>query len=385
MAQQFETTLQQLQANLGSSHPIVALYNATCDFVANLLRQPFVPRSSAIRQLDNFVNSRNCGSVLVYAPAGFGKTTLLTRWGLGLLERKLGTWEQAKGDGDRVLVIHFFSRAPEFLGMASNPSIAFAHLLAQIFVIGEAQWIRQEFHPTIHPLQEGKSLDEPKFSPTQRLWEGESPDEPKFSIPETQNERASLLCETVANLKLREGKKLLILIDGIDEADEPFPSPFPDQLPEGVFVILSARWDGQSEMPYLRGWKFDEQVELTLMDEREIANWLECYGSGELKAMSKDEKLVATLKQRTDGLPLFLRFVLDELAEKVKFGETVSAFEVPKGFSAYIREQVQRIAASSWDGIPLMDLIALLSVAKGAIRQDEVAQVLNMSIEALSH
>ncbi len=344
MRRNFEAILHWLQLSLGSSHPIVALYGATQNFVANLLQQPFVPRLSAVSQLENFVNSRSCGSVLVYAPAGFGKTTLVTNW--------------IFSTGDWASVMHFFSRAPEFFGLASNPSVAFAHLLAQIFATSEIQGFKLE---------------------------GESPDEPKFSIPETQNERASLLCETIANLKLPSDKRLLILLDGIDEADEPFPSPFPDQLPKGVFVVVSARWDGQSEMPYLRGWKFDERIELSLMDESEIAEWLKCYGSGELKAMSEDEKIVATLKQATDGLPLFLRFVLDELAEKVRLGEMVSAFEVPKGFSAYICEQVQRIVTSSWDGVPLVDLVALLSIAKGTIRQDEIAQVLNMPLQALSH
>ncbi len=344
MRRNFEAILRWLQSSLGSSHPIVALYGATQNFVANLLQQPFVPRLSAVSQLENFVNSRSCGSVLVYAPAGFGKTTLVTNW--------------AFSTEDWALAMHFFSRAPEFFGLVSNPSVAFAHLLAQIFAISEIQGFKLE---------------------------GESPDEPKFSIPETQNERASLLCETIANLKLPSDKRLLILLDGIDEADEPFPSPFPDQLPKGVFVVVSARWDGQSEMPYLRGWKFDERIELSLMDESEIAEWLKCYGSGELKAMSEDEKIVATLKQATDGLPLFLRFVLDELAEKVRLGEMVSAFEVPKGFSAYICEQVQRIVTSSWDGVPLVDLVALLSIAKGTIRQDEIAQVLNMPLQALSH
>lgn len=340
MKRSLEAILSWLLSNLGPSHPIAALYSATYNFVANLLHQPFVPRLLTIHQLEKFVNSQSCGSVLVYAPAGFGKTTLVARW--------------SAGREDWLTAMHFFSRAPEFLGLASSPSIAFAHLLAQIFAIRETQW-------------------------------GEFINKPKFSIPETYNERASLLCETVANLKPPKGGKLLVLLDGIDEADEPFLSPFPDQLPEGVFVVISARWDGKSEMPYLSGWKFDERIRLDLMDESEIAEWLKCYGSGELKVLAEDKKFIATLKRTTEGLPLFLRFVLDELTEKVKLGEPISAFEVPKGFSTYIREQVQRIAASSWDGIPLTDLIALLAVSKGAIRQDEISQVLNIPIEALSY
>jgi len=119
-----------------------------------------------------------------------------------------------------------------------------------------------------------------------------------------------LLKETVASLKIPKGEKLLVLLDGIDEADEPFPSPFPDQLPEGVFVVVSARWDGQSEMPYLRGWNFDAQVELGSMDKGEIADWLKVYGDGELACLAEDAEFVAKLKRATDGLPLFLRFVL---------------------------------------------------------------------------
>jgi len=209
--------------------------------------------------------------------------------------------------------------------------------------------------------------------------------ERRLTLPETQEERANLLREAVASLKVPSGERLLILLDGIDEADEPFPSPFPDQLTEGVFVVVSARWDGQSEMPYLRGWNFDAQVELGLMDEREIVDWLKVYGNGELAGLAKDDEFVVKLKRATDGLPLFLRFVLEDLAEKVRQGEMFGEIEVPQGFSAYIREQVSRIVASSWDGIPLTDLLALLSVVKGAIRQDEVAQVLGTPSETLSH
>jgi len=138
-------------------------------------------------------------------------------------------------------------------------------------------------------------------------------------------------------------------------------------------------------MPYLRGWDFDAQVELGLMDESEIVNWLKVYGDGELMGLAEDAEFVAKLKRATDGLPLFLRFVLEDLAEKVHRNEMFSEIEVPQGFSAYIREQVSRIVASSWDGIPLTDLLALLSVAKGAIRQDEVGQVLGIPSETLSH
>jgi tetratricopeptide (TPR) repeat protein len=343
-----ETTQRILKEHLGSDHAIVQLHRQTVSFVSAVHGAPFVPRHSAQQVLSQIVSENSSATVLLYAPAGFGKTTLLSNWALSL---------------DCALAVHFFSRAPEFFGLASNPSFAFAHLVAQVFAIKQI-W------------DEGRGTGDEDFK-------GFS--EQRLTLPETQEERANLLKETVASLKVPNGEKLLILLDGIDEADEPFPSPFPDQLPEGVFVVVSARWDGQSEMPYLRGWNFDAQVELGLMDEREIVDWLKVYGNGELAGLAKDDEFVVKLKRATDGLPLFLRFVLEDLAEKVRQGEMFGEIEVPQGFSAYIREQVSRIVASSWDGIPLTDLLALLSVAKGAIRQDEVAQVLGTPSETLSH
>ncbi len=342
-----ETTQRLLKEQLGSENAIVQLHRQTVSFVSATHDAPFVPRHSAQKVLSQIVSENSSAIVLLYAPAGFGKTTLLSNWALSL---------------DCALAVHFFSRAPEFFGLASNPSLAFAHLVAQIFAVKQI-W------------DEGRRVRDEVFKGFQ--WQ--------LTLPETQEERANLLKETVASLKVPKGERLLILLDGIDEADEPFPSPFPDELPEGVFVIVSARWDGQSEMPYLRGWDFDAQVELGLMDEREISDWLKAYGNGELTGLGQDAEFVAKLKRATDGLPLFLRFVLEDLTGKVRRGEIVSEVEIPQGFSAYIREQVSRIVASSWDGIPLTDLLALLSVTKGAIRQDEVGQVLGIPAETLSH
>jgi len=86
--------------------------------------QPFTVRLSSQdtqpKVLSQIVSENSSATVLLYAPAGFGKTTLLSNWALSL---------------DCALAVHFFSRAPEFFGLASNPSFAFAHLVAQVFTI----------------------------------------------------------------------------------------------------------------------------------------------------------------------------------------------------------------------------------------------------------
>jgi len=108
-----ETTQRILKEHLGSDHAIVQLHRQTVSFVSAVHGAPFVPRHSAQRVLSQIVSENSSATVLLYAPAGFGKTTLLSNWALSL---------------DCALAVHFFSRAPEFFGLASNPSFAFATL-----------------------------------------------------------------------------------------------------------------------------------------------------------------------------------------------------------------------------------------------------------------
>jgi hypothetical protein len=115
-----ETTQRILKEHLGSDHAIVQLHRQTVSFVSAVHGAPFIPRHSAQQVLSQIVPENSSATVLLYAPAGFGKTTLLSNWALSL---------------DCALAVHFFSRAPEFFGLASNPSFAFAHLVVQVFAI----------------------------------------------------------------------------------------------------------------------------------------------------------------------------------------------------------------------------------------------------------
>jgi hypothetical protein len=49
-------------------------------------------------------------------------------------------------------------------------------------------------------------------------------------------------------------KPLVVVIDGLDEADRHFPPPFPTPLPQNVFVIASARASEGEKPEYLSGW-----------------------------------------------------------------------------------------------------------------------------------
>jgi len=52
----------------------------------------------------------------------------------------------------------------------------------------------------------------------------------------------------------------------------------------------------------------------------------------------------------------------------------------PSGFSEYVRGQIQQLAQLVRNGKGVRDLFALLTVAKGALRRDEVEELTGLSV-----
>jgi tetratricopeptide (TPR) repeat protein len=178
-------------------------------------------------------------------------------------------------------------------------------------------------------------------------------------------------------------------LDGLDDAEgkvEPF-----DKIPEGLFVVVSGRWDGEGELPnYLKEWaKFTEFIPLKALSEEEIREWLRTAGEGELARFAENDDFVRMLREKTDGLPLFVRYLMDDLLQAVKEGKSPEQVleRTPKGFSEYVKEQWERLTNLVHND-KVRDLFALLTVTKGALRQDEVEELTGLSegdLENLPH
>jgi hypothetical protein len=80
-----------------------------------------------MERLNRFVATNPNGVAIVYAPAGYGKTTFLAHWIRQVEET--GGW--LSGDGETVVAIvrHFFNPT---MHLSLSPSNACAHLLAQL-------------------------------------------------------------------------------------------------------------------------------------------------------------------------------------------------------------------------------------------------------------
>ena len=340
-----DEVLRWLRQRFSAEHLVVALQQRTQAFIHRLCQKPFVPRQAAWQQLSEFVMQEQGGVAVLHAPAGYGKTTFLANW-VNALQR----------EGGIAVAYHFFSKDPDLGGYATKPMNAFAHLLGQIAAMTQTDGVPIAF--------------------------SDNPDERRAQL-----ERA------MAELKPAEGERLVVVLDGLDDAEEAFYPPVQKPLPNGVFVVVSGRWDGAGDPPdYLVNWleMADRTVQLDAMNEDEIAEWLKRLGDGELQAFADDRAFVRQLRETTDGLPLFLTFLLDDLRQAAKQGKDVrqSLAQTPKGFSKYVAEQLKQLAPLVKREQAVRTLFAVLSVAKGALRESELKAITDLSawdLEGLPH
>jgi len=332
-----------LTERFGISHVATFLLRSTNQFIRDCSSKVFVGRKEAFGRLNRFLLGEN-GVAIVYAPAGFGKTTFLANW---VFRLKVGEW---RFDNSQVRVFHHFFNPN--LQHSRPPSNAYAHLLAQI------------------------------SSATQK----------PISVPDRDDERHAALTTFFYDLTVPEGERWVIVLDGLDDAEREVLPFIPSKLPKGLFFVVSGRWDGEGELPsYLREWaRFTEFIPLKALSEEEIQEWLRKAGDGELANLAENDDFVRMLREKTDGFPLFVRYLMDDLLQAVRDGKSPEQIleKTPSGFSKYVREQLQQLAKLVRNEKGVRDLFALLTVAKGALRQDEVEALTGLSVwelEGLPH
>jgi hypothetical protein len=321
-------------ASMAESPVAEPLDDKTRQFLREKWQQGFVGRKEAMERLNRFVATNPNGVAIVYAPAGYGKTTFLAHWIRQVEET--GGWLSGDGEMFVAIVRHFFNPTIDY---SLSPFNAYAYLLVQLT----------------------------------RLFGQPIP------IRASEDERRAALQKFLANLKLPEGVKLVVVLDGLDDAEGEVKPFIPSKIPEGLFVVVSGRWDGEGELPnYLKEWaKFTEFIPLKALSEEELREWLRAAGEGELAQFAENDDFVRMLREKTDGLPLFVRYLMDDLLQAVKEGKSPEQVleRTPSGFSEYVGEQFKQLSGLVRNEKGVRDLFALLTVAKGALRQDEVEEL----------
>jgi len=295
--------------------------------------KPFIGRDHERNLLDKFIAERSNGIMEVTGKAGFGKTALLCNW---LMARKREGY---------FVAYHFFSHLDSNL---PHLVAAYRSLLYQLFV----------YYEIADPLPE----DEERLSA--RL----------FGLLQTRGSHGP--------------KPLIIVIDGLDEAEHPFSSPFPVKLRDGVFIIVSARADVHEQQEYLRGWmtwtRNAEQLHLRALSRHAITEWMRLCEDQRLAGLADKEDFVAHLHEVTEGFPLYLQYLLEELVETAKTSADLSGAlaAVPHGFRDYIRLQWKLLTGAEdvWRSRKLRRLFALMTVGLGPVPRDDLTALTGLTI-----
>ena len=290
----------------------------------------FVGREDAFAYLNSFWQQRQSGICLVTAPAGYGKTALLANWSQSLAN--LPAQEQP------VVIRHAFSQRTDVL---SSVTEAYRSLLYQLY-----QYYQSD-----------------------------------GSLRAQEYELRSKIYNLLAERGVRDDRPLVFVLDGLDEAGKPFEPPFPPILPKGMFVIASARAaQGDDPPKYLENWtERAERLELDGLSRAAIQEWLHKIEDGALTELAADDTIVTRLWEITQGFSLYLSYLIQELSEAHRQGQNLHALleQTPKGFKAYIEQQVAHL-----DELDISDaywrFFALLAVSKGYLCQADLKTLTTM-------
>ena len=95
-----------------------------------------------------------------------------------------------------------------------------------------------------------------------------------------------------------------------------------------------------------------------------------------MASFADDAAFVAQVDETTEGFPLYLRYLTEELAEAAKGGRDARTLldQTPRGFGAYVRQQLKQLAQVEEvrRQREVQELFALLSVARGALSAADV-------------
>lgn len=301
---------------------------------ARLLARPMFGREDAFSALDAFLCDRPGGLLILTGAAGAGKSSLLARW----LESAAPT----------NAVRHFISAD---LPATTSPEAIEGHIAAQLdTLLATASAIPADDQPA-----------------GERIYQ-----------------RLAAFTPSAAT------SRLVIVLDGLDEAAARIESFIPAPLPEGVFVVIGCRAASDTDAPrVLRPWldvldqRPDAGVRLHLsgLDLPDVCRWLAEVAP--LMPREARDRLAADLHRNLEGLPLFLSEVLSTLPPAAEGARAVAA--APDSFGAYVRARLAELegAGDVW-ALSNRRLFALLGLAHAPLRQWEIEDLFAVMAGGLS-
>ena len=201
-------------------------------------------------------------------------------------------------------------------------------------------------------------------------------------------------------LELNHSARLILILDGLDEAGEPsttadflslFKRILPRELGKNITVILTVRdSEGPNSLQYYRehfNLPFNPLV-LPEVNAIALASYLSNATDDRLKEKVRSQSFLTQLIEKTEGLAIYVHYLLDELSQtpEDEWARTITA--LPKGFEQYVRLSLPTALSDQrqWEDalcfiastqIPLekRDLVALTSLSGNSLRETDFDRV----------
>jgi hypothetical protein len=291
-----------------------------------------VGRERALSQIISMVTRAEPGYVLVQAPAGYGKTTVVVE----LIRRlRSSTWT-----GPRLSLIYYFIREEE---QQHKPEAFLLGVNSQLLdLCGRSE--QAELEPIAQRAQ---------FA---QLW-----------ADAVENASAS--------------QPLLFMVDGLDEmandGDSSIARLLPGSLRPDVHVLITSRPSPAplAQVPLEHPLRDALLIGLDDLSTEHLVELLVEYGASAELA----EQLGGRLRTLTRGEPLFARFVCHDVARGGEQALATLERESPQGVRDYFSWQLLQLKSrASRDGNVAWSLLELLVAARGGMTPQELADVLDV-------
>src|SRR5262245_52961385 len=317
----------------------------------------FFGRDDQLAVLDAFIASNRRGVMVIAAPGGFGKSALLANW---------GTRQAARG---AAVAYHSFSVTT---GGMTEPIDALKGLLMQLAFLDER---------------------------------------PAPGLPNDSYKLRKMLNDELCR-DARPDRPLIVILDGLDEAaDERFSLiDVSEELGQHVYIFAAGEpvqnvyiFIPQLVVPAARALRPEYLTEWL-----RLAKWRDypvlCHDIPRLSLegvlawlrgvvpdipTGQQVRLAERLAATSEGVPLFLNLIVDDIRDRQMRGESLAAitgaFEaLPTSFTEYADQQLQmmggmqRHKAGAFD-VDVARVFALLTLVKGPLPLGDLRQVLQMS------
>ena len=189
-----------------------------------------------------------------------------------------------------------------------------------------------------------------------------------------------------------EDQRLVLFLDGIDESNSDRLFQFlPDRLGNGVHVVVSCRATDLEVPKALKGWLTPRPD----IESRRIV--LEPMGMGDIKWWLEDfvghiddetaAKVAAKLERSSDGIPLFLSYLIEEVHTKLAKGTSVGALlaevgDLPEPFDEYVRIQLETLDGEVEWSSGAQFVLALLTLTKSSISLQDIKRIITLARQA---